>query len=271
MFPHGRLLSQTNRTIARRNAVCRAPFRAPFLPSPLAGEGAERAQASEAGEGRCAKCRRVLNPSPGSISLRSISPPSPARGEGNRKSFSRRASARVVSTPFPVSSLRGAKRRSNPGHTENPTSHIARRNRRTGWLRYTRHDEEREAERRQAHGSSADLASGGASSGMRSPVGVPPRLSPGGLLIPKAQSRAMLPGTRSERSVRYGRPNRGAETSRCSTGVSRAAPVPVQRSTSRAGHSAGRMMPEPPGSQGDEPRPAGTALAPSVGVTGDVP
>ncbi len=66
-------------------------------------------------------------------------------------------------------------------------------------------------------------------------------------------------------------PTGGAETSRCSTGVTRAAPVPVQRSTSRAGHSAGRMMPEPPGSQGDEPRPAGTALAPSVGVTGDVP
>jgi hypothetical protein len=45
-------------------------------------------------------------------------------------------------------------------------------------------------------------------------------------------------------------------------------PVPVQRCTSRAGHSAGRMMPKPPGSQGDEPRPAGTALAPPAGVTG---
>ncbi len=44
-------------------------------------------------------------------------------------------------------------------------------------------------------------------------------------------------------------------------------PVPVQRSTSRAGHSAGRMMPKPPGSQGDEPRPAGTALAPPTAVT----
>ncbi len=127
----------------------------------------------------------------------------------------------------------------------------------------------RNADKRTVH--PPHLAMRLASSGMRSPVGVPPRLSPGGLLIPKAQSRAMLPGTRPERSVRYGRPNRGAETSRCSTGVSRAAPVPVQRSTSRAGHSAGRMMPEPPGSQGDEPRPAGTALAPSVGVTGDVP
>ena len=28
------------------------------------------------------------------------------------------------------------------------------------------------------------------------------------------------------------------------------------------------MMPEPPGSGGDEPPPAGTALAPSAGVAG---
>ena len=31
-----------------------------------------------------------------------------------------------------------------------------------------------------------------------------------------------------------------------------------QRCTSRAGHSAGRLMPRPPGSDGDEPPPAGT-------------
>jgi hypothetical protein len=73
----------------------------------------------------------------------------------------------------------------------------------------------------------------------RPPVGVPPRLSPKGLLIPKAQRQAMLPGTWPERSIRYGRPNRGAETSRCSTGVTRAA-CPSPASTSRAGHSAGR-------------------------------
>jgi hypothetical protein len=63
-----------------------------------------------------------------------------------------------------------------------------------------------------------------------------------------------------------GRPNRGAETSRFSTGVTRAGktkPVPVQRSTSRAGHSAGGMMPKPPGNGSDEPPPAGTALAPA--------
>ena len=57
----------------------------------------------------------------------------------------------------------------------------------------------------------------------------------------------MLPETRPERPILYARPNRGAETSRFSTGVTRAAPVSVQRSTSRAGPSAGRMMPKPPG------------------------
>jgi len=79
-----------------------------------------------------------------------------------------------------------------------------------------------------------------ASSGTRTSVGVPPRLSPKGLSSPKAQRQAMLPGTWPERSVLYARPNLGAETLRLSTGVTRAKPVPVQRSTSRAGHSAGR-------------------------------
>ncbi len=35
----------------------------------------------------------------------------------------------------------------------------------------------------------------------RSPVGVPPRFSPKGLVIPKAQLQARLPGTRSERAL----------------------------------------------------------------------
>ncbi len=68
-----------------------------------------------------------------------------------------------------------------------------------------------------------------------------------GTLVPKAQRQAMLPGTWPERSILCARPNRGAETLRRSTGITRAAPVPVQRSTSRTGHSAGRLMPEPPG------------------------
>ncbi len=51
-----------------------------FFPSPLAGEGAERALASEAGEG---SPDATADPSPVSPSLRSGEPPSPARGEGS--------------------------------------------------------------------------------------------------------------------------------------------------------------------------------------------
>jgi hypothetical protein len=56
----------------------------------------------------------------------------------------------------------------------------------------------------------------------RSPAGVPPRFSPEGVFVPKAQLQARLPGTWPERLVLYSRPNRGAETSRLSTGVTRA-------------------------------------------------
>ena len=46
-------------------------------------------------------------------------------------------------------------------------------------------------------------------------------------------------------------------------------PVPVQRHESQTGHRAGRAYPpEPPESEGDEPPPAGTALAPPAGVAG---
>jgi hypothetical protein len=46
-------------------------------------------------------------------------------------------------------------------------------------------------------------------------------------------------------------------------------PVPVQRVHPRTGRDAGRTFsPEPPGSKGDEPPPAGTALAPPTGVAG---
>ena len=45
--------------------------------------------------------------------------------------------------------------------------------------------------------------------------------------------------------------------------------VPVQRDCTRSPvmMPSGRVLPKPPGSQGDEPRPAGTALAPPDGVT----
>jgi hypothetical protein len=56
-----------------------------------------------------------------------------------------------------------------------------------------------------------------------------------------------LPGTERDRSGCYPFPA-----------------VPVQR----VALPAGRITPEPPGSSGDEPPPAGTALAPPTGVTG---
>jgi hypothetical protein len=61
------------------------------------------------------------------------------------------------------------------------------------------------------------------------------------------------------RSIRSYGPPTGAKTVCFSTGVTRAETCPSPASTSRAGRNAGRMMPKPPGSQGDEPKPAGTA------------
>ena len=45
--------------------------------------------------------------------------------------------------------------------------------------------------------------------------------------------------------------------------------VPVQRDCTRSPvmMPSGRVLPKPPESRGDEPRPAGTALAPPDGVT----
>ena len=77
----------------------------------------------------------------------------------------------------------------------------------------------------------------------RSPIGVPPRFSPKGVIVPKAQLQARLPGTWSERAL-----------------PAFACPSPA--STSRPGHNAGRLMPKPPGSGSDEPPPAGTAPRP---------
>ena len=78
----------------------------------------------------------------------------------------------------------------------------------------------------------------------RSPSGVPPRLSPKGII--PSQRLSFRPGFLG--LGLYGRypPS----------------PVPVQGCTSHPGHNAGRLMPKPPGSASDEPPPAGTALAP---------
>src|SRR5580692_5453265 len=61
-----------------------------------------------------------------------------------------------------------------------------------------------------------------------SPDGVPPRFSPKGVIVPKAQLQARLPGTWSLR-------------------VLPAIACPSPASTSRPGHNAGRLMPKPPG------------------------
>ena len=74
----------------------------------------------------------------------------------------------------------------------------------------------------------------------RSPAGVPLAALAKGTLVPKAQRQAMFPATWPERLVRKARPNRGAETSRRSTGVTRAGLSQSSESTSRAGRSAGR-------------------------------
>ena len=75
----------------------------------------------------------------------------------------------------------------------------------------------------------------------RSPLGVPPRLCANGTIHPKAQ------------------PGPGFVTHQLTRRVPRQPVWHFQRCTSRAGHSAGRLMPRPPGSGSDEPPRAGTA------------
>src|SRR6185437_3552055 len=105
--------------------------------------------------------------------------------------------------------------------------------------------------------------------GGSSPLGVPLRLWPGRQLVPKARHQAMLPRSSPERSILYGRLNREAETLRFSTGITRAGKTndcPRTASTSHAGRCAGRMMPDAARERVTNP-PAGTALAPSQGVS----
>ena len=102
----------------------------------------------------------------------------------------------------------------------------------------------------------------------RSPLGVPPPFSPKGVLVPKARRQAMFPATWPERLVLKARPNRGAETSRRSAGVTRAGLSQSSDAPRVPVVVPADMMPKPPGSGGDEPPPAGTALAPSAGVAG---
>ena len=92
-----------------------------------------------------------------------------------------------------------------------------------------------------AYPTSAPCGVRRAQSAARSPLGVPPRLSAIGTIHPKAQ------------------PGPGFVTHQLTRRVPRQPVWHFQRCTSRAGPSAGRLMPRPPGSDGDEPPPAGTA------------
>jgi hypothetical protein len=67
------------------------------------------------------------------------------------------------------------------------------------------------------------------------------------------------------RSIRYGRTNRGAETLRSSTGVTRARLSQSRECTSRTGHSAGQMMPKAAPARIANSR-GSTALAPCSGM-----
>ena len=126
-----------------------------------------------------------------------------------------------------------------------------------------------EAERRETRRHHPRLAGTGRPLRGRSPLGVPLRLLPGRQLVPKALHQAMLRETvRSVRSYRTA--NRGEDRARLHGCYPRRKTqrnnCPRTVSTSRAGHDAGRLMPDAARERVTNP-PAGTALAPSQGVS----
>ena len=88
-----------------------------------------------------------------------------------------------------------------------------------------------EAERRQTQVTNRRACARRALDGARTPVGVPPRLSPKGI----------IPSQRL--SFRPGFQGRGLN------GRYPPSPVPVQGCTSRPGHNVGGLIPKPPGSR----------------------
>jgi len=105
----------------------------------------------------------------------------------------------------------------------------------------SRRKESKEAERRQTRILPPHLAVRRAQSAARSPLGVPPRLYANGTIHPKAQ------------------PGPGFVTHGPNAAGSPPARVALPAMHLARGHSAGRLMPRPPGSGSDEPPPAGTA------------
>ena len=80
-----------------------------------------------------------------------------------------------------------------------------------------------------------------------SPVGVPPRLLPKGVVVPEARltGQGFLRLGRSVWSISSPQPG-GADLAQFERVLTPAPACPSPASTSRAGHSAGRLMPEPP-------------------------
>ena len=122
---------------------------------------------------------------------------------------------------------------------------------------------------RDASSQPAPCGHGARSCGARSPLGVPLRLLPEGQLVPKALHQAMLRET--VRSVRSYGPPTGARIVRMLHGCyprrkNQRNNCPRTVSTSRTGHDAGRLMPDAARERVTNP-PAGTALAPSQGVS----
>jgi hypothetical protein len=169
---------------------------------------------------------------------------------GHTSSFSRCGflfAPELCGTPFPKTPPHSDLRQMNPA-VDRPDcitiGHGARNNERN----------KKEAERRKAQLNRRTCKVRRASSGTRTPSGVPQRLSPRGLSSPKAQRQAML--SRTVRSVRSG--TAAPTGGRRPRAAPRALPAPENNcpsaaSTSRAGRCAGRMMPEPPECRGDEP------------------
>ncbi len=243
--------------------------------------------------GRCRRARsrgaqnRGEAPSP---SLRSISPR--ARGEMKMHSRSRRAiRARVMPTPssrtiaacdrrqtFPAvaagwlrslwctnadtsSSLRGVERRSNPG------AGCMKR-----WIASlslaTTKETKKEAERRKAQTSNHRALRCGAAPAGAARLSAFHRGSRQRDVGPQGSASGHASWDLAGAFDPVRPPQPGGGNLAPLHGITRAAPVPVQRSTSRTGRCAGRLMPEPPECASDEPTPADTALAPPTGVTG---
>jgi hypothetical protein len=173
------------------------------------------------------------------------------------------AAIKITHGEATVSSLRGAKRRSNPGSAAPRLDCFAP-------LAMTK----RKAERRQTLCNNLRaLRRGTAPKRGRLACRRSTTALAAATERHRSASATRLPGTWSERASRWferctlrnARPDHARPT--CHRGRYPRLPVPVQRDCTRGPvmMPAGRVLPKPPGSTGDEPMPAGTAPAPPPG------